>query len=534
MAYQLTPAAERAMIAAARWIRGGDGGVLPVGPVEMILGLLHESECRAARLLREADVDEAAVRRQWPDLTSLDEDAAAAFSTRGLGAAVESGLRAACERLDESLRSFQFATEHVLLGLTLADDDVGAWLRRQGVDAEAVERDHARLYGGERTPIALDDLTPIPLAEIVDASSGTTSVDRPSVADGNGEDRQRTGLLRLLDAAANRAGEALRVVEDHARFVLDDAAIVAECKAMRHELTAAAASLPLDERLAARDTAGDVGTSISTAAETTRRDPADVAAANVRRLQESLRSLEEYAKLFDPAAAARYEALRYRSYTLHKSLFANASNKPSLSQARLYVLVDGRGDADEFVKLIGSLVASGVDVIQLRDKRLDDRALLARARLVRELTRGTPVRFIMNDRADLAVLADADGVHVGQEELTVADARRIVGPQRLIGVSTHSLEQARQAVSDGADYLGIGPVFPGETKSFEAYPGLDLVRAVAAESLPAAFAIGGITPANVDDVLRAGLRRIAVSGAVVNAADPGAVVRELLAKLDRA
>lgn len=534
MAYQLTPAAERAVVAAARWGRGADGAVLPVGSVELILGLMQEPECRAARLLREANVDEAAVRARWPDLTPIAGEAAETFAVRGLGAAVEASLRAACERLDESLRSFQFATEHLLLGLTLADDDVGAWLRERGVDAEVIERDHARLYGGDRSPIALDDLTPIPLAETVEATSVVEAGDRPTDAGSSWQDRQRTGLLRLLDAAANRAGEALRVVEDHARFVLDDAGLVAECKAMRHELTAALAGLPLGERLAARDTVGDVGTAITTAGEATRRDPADVATANVRRLQESLRSLEEYAKLLDPPAAARCEALRYRAYTLQKSLFAANDDRPSLADARLYVLVDGRESAEQFATLIGALIAAGVDVIQLRDKRLDDRTLLARARQLRELTRGSRTRFIMNDRADLAVLAEADGVHVGQEELSVAEARRIVGPRRLVGVSTHSLEQARQAAAEGADYLGVGPVFPGETKAFDAYPGLELVRTVAAESLPPAFAIGGITAANVGEVLRAGLRRAAVGGAIVNAADPAAAARELRERLERA
>ena len=135
----------------------------------------------------------------------------------------------------------------------------------------------------------------------------------------------------------------------------------------------------------------------------------------------------------------------------------------------------------------------------------------------------------MNDRADVAVLSAADGVHVGQDELSVKDARAIVGPEVLVGVSTHNIEQVRRAVLDGANYLGVGPTFPSTTKSFAAFAGLDFVRAVATEiSLPA-FAIGGITLENVSQVISAGLRRVAVSGAVVNAADQRGGERDVVA-----
>ncbi len=138
----------------------------------------------------------------------------------------------------------------------------------------------------------------------------------------------------------------------------------------------------------------------------------------------------------------------------------------------------------------------------------------------------------MNDRPDLAVLSAADGVHVGQDELSVKDARAIVGPHALIGVSTHNIEQARRAVLDGADYIGVGPTFPSDTKKFESFAGLDFVRAVVAEIALPAFAIGGITLDNVSQVISAGLSRIALSGAIVNAPNPTTASRDFLAKLE--
>src|SRR5262249_37597577 len=136
--------------------------------------------------------------------------------------------------------------------------------------------------------------------------------------------------------------------------------------------------------------------------------------------------------------------------------------------------------------------AGGADVIQLREKTLADRELVERARNVRRWTRKAGVLFVVNDRPDVARLVEADGVHLGQDDMPVKDARRILGADALIGVSTHSIEQVRQAVLDGANYIGVGPTFPSATKVFEEFPGLDFVRAVLAETTLPAFAIGGI------------------------------------------
>ncbi len=136
----------------------------------------------------------------------------------------------------------------------------------------------------------------------------------------------------------------------------------------------------------------------------------------------------------------------------------------------------------------------------------------------------------MNDRADLAVAADTDGVHVGQDELPAPEVRQIVGAKRLVGVSTHSIQQAREAVVQGADYIGCGPVFPGRTKQFDAFVGTTLLDQVATEIELPAFAIGGIDASNVGQVIAAGIRRIAVTGAIRDADEPAAAA-SLLKKM---
>ncbi len=431
------------------------------------------------------------------------------------------------------------ATEHLLLGLVASPEGVGSWLRQCGLNASALRDEILEQYGLTPLPAEIEDEEPLVAGGEGEVSQGTsesedvrTSCPAQNVEPAAGQ-FQDANVCRLLDASANRAREALRVVEDFVRFFLDDRHLTERLKIMRHDLTSVLRGLAMSDRLAMRDTQADVGTTITTPAELVRRDPREVLTANFTRLQESLRSLEEFGKV-GGFAAGQVEQLRYEAYTLHKAVHGTLEALERLDGAKLYVLVDGRSSVDSFERLVSELIDAGVDVIQLRDKTLGDRELLDRARRLRELTVASATLFVMNDRPDLAVLSGADGVHVGQDELTVRDVRRIVGPQMLVGVSTHGIEQARQAVLDGASYLGVGPIFPSGTKDFADFPGLEYARSVAAEIRLPAFAIGGIDGRNVDKVLATGIGRVAVSGAVATAADPAAAARGLLARLKAA
>ena len=338
-------------------------------------------------------------------------------------------------------------------------------------------------------------------------------------------------IWRILDAAANRAGEGLRVIEEFARFALNDPHLSRLLKVCRHGLAAALTSIPESNRLAARDTLGDVGTAIGTPSEYARLTPADVARASFKRVQEALRTLEEYGKLIDSAFAQRIEQLRYHLYTAEKAVLRTAAGSERLQDRVLYLLVTSQSCLRGLEPTIRGALAAGVGIIQVREKQMADRELLEHARRIRGITHEFGALLIINDRPDLAVLADADGVHVGQDELSVRDARRILGPDRLVGVSTHSIEQARQAVLDGADYLGVGPTFPSNTKSFNEFAGLEFVKQVAAEiSLPW-FAIGGIAPENIAAVIKAGAKRVAVSNAICGSADPAQAAEGLAQQL---
>jgi thiamine-phosphate pyrophosphorylase len=334
--------------------------------------------------------------------------------------------------------------------------------------------------------------------------------------------------FRILDANANRAAEGLRVVEEYLRFALDDRHLAEFCKQLRHDLQQALAKISLSRRYAARETQADVGTTIQTKSEYARPSVRDVAAASQKRVEQALRCLEEYSKYVCPEVGAAFEQIRYQTYTLSRATEVTVKSRRRLETANLYVLIDARTRQGDFAEFARALVASGVSIIQLREKSLTDRELLARARELREITSNTQTLFIMNDRPDLALLSRADGVHLGQDEMSIKDARSVVGLEALIGVSTHCIEQARRAVLDGANYIGCGPMFPSATKSFSTFSGTEFLAAIANEiSLPA-FAIGGITLQNVPQVCAAGIRRIAVQGEIAAAKEPAAIVQQLM------
>lgn len=502
---ELSAAVERVLDAARTLaLEGGGASVLPVH----LLHALVNDESRAHAVLVAAGMTSEQLQAEFP-LPKAEGayDPAAAVETQ----AIDPVLRQARRWIKHTPGETEIRTEHLLAALAMVDADVG------------------RLF--ERLQLMPDEVRGVEVVEVSEPIVIEEPAERRSAGGGQwsevGAAEVDHVVVRILDAAANRGREGLRVVEDAARFVLNDAHLCGLLKALRHELAAALQRLGGDAFHVKRDTVGDVGTTISTASEQVRATTSDVLRANCKRVEESLRTLEEYGKLIDAGAAAAIEQLRYRFYTLEKALLTVDMSRSRLGNCRLYLLVTESACRRGFERTVRGALDGGVDAIQLREKGIDDRRLLELAERVRTWTTDAGALFIMNDRPDLALISGADGVHVGQEDLGVQQARRIVGGEQLVGVSTHSIEQARQAVLDGADYLGVGPTFESRTKQFEAFAGLEFVRAVAGEIGLPWFAIGGIGAANVAEVVAAGAARAAVSSAICAADDPATAAREL-------
>ncbi len=208
-----------------------------------------------------------------------------------------------------------------------------------------------------------------------------------------------------------------------------------------------------------------------------------------------------------------------------------SSSKPSFAGCRLYLVLDRSAlGGRDFVSVAEAALRGGVDILQWRDKTASDSDYYAAARSLRALTRLHGKAFVVNDRVDIAMLVRADGVHLGHQDLPVMAARALIGPSFWIGRSTHSLAEAIQAEAEGADYIGVGPVFATPTKPDYPPVGLELVRQVAESSLRIPWvAIGGIDPENLPLVLSAGASRAAVVRAIAVASDPEAAARHLRA-----
>jgi thiamine-phosphate pyrophosphorylase len=205
-----------------------------------------------------------------------------------------------------------------------------------------------------------------------------------------------------------------------------------------------------------------------------------------------------------------------------------AGARERLRRARLYLVVEAAAE-----QVLPAALRGGVDMVQLRDKQADDEQILYAAARFRTLCHRQGALFWLNDRADLALAAGADGVHVGQDDTPVAEVREQVGPDVLIGLSTHSPEQFDAALRSEADQLSVGPVWETPTKEGRPAAGLDYVRYAARHGAGRPwFAIGGIEPGNVAEVVAAGARRIVVVRAIRDAADPEAAAATLRAALE--
>ncbi|MDD5063528.1 MAG: thiamine phosphate synthase [Phycisphaerae bacterium] len=340
-------------------------------------------------------------------------------------------------------------------------------------------------------------------------------------------------VYRIIDANFNRAREALRVIEDFCRFSLNSAPLTTCAKQLRHALSACIAKLDPAQLIANRDSLGDVGAGATVDNQLQRSDLRDCFTAGCKRLTESLRSLAEMTQTLNPEVAQTIEKLRFSAYTLEKDIVLFADTAEKFKPVRLYVIISNALPVDAF-SLTHQCISGGADCIQLRANGIDDDKLFALASEFVKVCRDAGVLSIINDRVDIAIAAGADGVHLGQNDLPLDQARKLQLAPLIIGRSTHSIEQLRAACEELPTYVSLGPVFSTGTKPGVKPVGLDYVKRGVKELADTGIghvAIGGITLDNVEDVLKAGANTIAVCSAVTETADPTAACKALKEKI---
>jgi thiamine-phosphate pyrophosphorylase len=348
----------------------------------------------------------------------------------------------------------------------------------------------------------------------------------------------------MIDANLNRSSEGLRVLEDVARFVLNNAELCQRLRTLRHDL-AQETKVSRMGLLSQRDAENDIGhlNDISPREKKLNMKTAslqgllDLVTANAKRVQESLRVIEELAKLPDINSklnSARFERTRFVLYTLERDLMSRISRRDKMERiSGLYVILDkqfltGRDEMD----ITRQIIEGGARIIQLRDKQSKKGELLLAAQKLRDLCNKAGILFIINDHLDLAIAVGADGLHIGQEDLPLSLIRRELPIDKIIGCSVRTLSQAVKAQTEGADYIAVGSILPSTTKREATVVGVDTLKEIRRTVSIPVVAIGGINNHNIDEVVAAGADAIAVVSAVLGAKDVKEAVQKLVTKID--
>jgi len=342
--------------------------------------------------------------------------------------------------------------------------------------------------------------------------------------------------LRIIDANLNRIGEGLRLLEDVARLMLNDASLTQQLKNMRHELVEG--DLSSNTRLLqARNSEGDIGINILAPEQERPRDLLNTVVANSRRVQESLRAIEELTKLPDNPLrldSEKFKQARFNLYTIEQTLLSRLLRQDKARRIRgLYVIIDTQAlQGRSHIEVARQAIRGGARIIQLRDKVTNKKELLPIAQQLRNLCLEQNVLFIVNDELDLVLATDADGLHLGQKDLPIKVMRKMLPIDKILGCSTNTVEQALAAEAEGADYIAVGSIYPTTSKETAIVVGVERLREVKkAISLPL-VAIGGINRENVSETIKAGADAVAVISAVVQADSPEEAARQIASRLE--
>lgn len=323
--------------------------------------------------------------------------------------------------------------------------------------------------------------------------------------------------LRIIDANLNRIGEGLRVLEEITRLSLNDTSLTQQLKNMRHDMVRVDKDFQITI-INARDSEGDIGADMLVAGEEKPRGSRDTVIANARRVQESLRVLEEIARVPDlHLDTGKYKNARFSLYSIEKELLLKVSRRDRLQKlGGLYVIIDtvwlkGRSHQE----VTSQVIRGGARVIQLRDKENNKKELLSVARDIRDICRENDILFIVNDYLDIALAVDADGLHVGADDLPVATARRLLPADKILGASARTVAGAAALTVEGADYIGVGAMYPTGTWEGAEVVGVERLREIKEAVTVPVVAIGGISVSNIKNVINAGADAVAVISAVL-------------------
>jgi len=340
-------------------------------------------------------------------------------------------------------------------------------------------------------------------------------------------------IFRLIDANVNRGREGIRTAEDYIRFTVGQGVWAARLKTIRHGLTATInRHFALRELVCSRNAGTDPLRPESNEPPSSSHgdDARTVALRGLKRAQEALRVLEEFCRSVNPAASVELSQSRYACYEAEQWLIAVSPAMQIVAAAHVYVLLTERLCSKGLFETTREILKAGIRVLQVREKEGSHRANFARVRDLLKVTDEYGAVLICNDDPALTLAAGAAGVHLGQDDLPPLEVRKVAGQKVIVGRSTHSAEQALNAVNEeNVDYVAIGAMYDTATKPERQLVGPVLAEKVSALNLGVpVFAIGGINLERMAELKQAGVKQFAVSSAIISAADPQDAAKRMI------
>jgi thiamine-phosphate pyrophosphorylase len=326
------------------------------------------------------------------------------------------------------------------------------------------------------------------------------------------EDREamEARIYSAIDANINRSLEGIRVCEDIFRFIIRNSEISVKLKEIRHAVVEAFKSLSSRELLHGRDVENDSQKYYDVNSEKTRDSLHDLVKSNLHRAMEAIRSLEEFFKLLHPDMIEnQFQKIRFSLYSLEKDMISVLlrEDKRKNFSSSLYAILDSSFvRKEDYLKTAKRLISGGASIIQLRLKNIPMGKVLETAKIVSRVCKESGVLFIVNDYPEIAYLSGADGVHLGQDDLPVTEVRRIFPPDMIIGISTHSRDEARLALQHEPDYITVGPVYETKSKDNKILEGIgeDVLIEVLNSTEISVVAIGGLNPERIGRLKKSG------------------------------
>ena len=323
-------------------------------------------------------------------------------------------------------------------------------------------------------------------------------------------------ISQIIDANLDRAREGLRVLEDWARFGLNKEDFVIRIKNFRQIL----GKNHLEIYKTSRNHTEDQCKGLSHKEQINRNAPDKIISSNSARVQEALRVIEEFSRWHNLELSQIASKIRYEIYTLEVELLYLTERKKLeeiIQKNDLYTITDKK---ENLLEIIENILQGGVKIIQHRFKEGKDKDHLKEAIEISRLCKRYNALFIVNDRIDIAMASNADGIHLGQDDLDIRTARKLIGQSKLIGISARNSIDIDKAIKDGCDYIGIGPVFKTSTKKDKEPLGIDKIKAITQKINIPWFAIGGINKNNILYLKSRGIKKFALVSGIIDSEDP--------------